>query len=83
VTTEVFVPPTDNHNPSLRISWDPSKLKLTSENLRDKLRSAEPSIEVISWEKENSIRITVFMLQPKEDKIVARRLREELSAAGA
>jgi hypothetical protein len=38
-------------------------------------------VEVISWEKENSIRITVFMLQPKEDKIVARRIREELNAA--
>jgi uncharacterized pyridoxal phosphate-dependent enzyme len=79
VSTEVYVPPVDNHNPSLRITWDPVKINLTSEQLRDKLRSGEPSIEVISWEKENSIRITVFMLQPREEKIVAERLRYALT----
>lgn len=83
VTTEVFVPPIDNHTPSLRITWDPSKVKLTSESLRDKLRFGKPSIEIISWEKENSIRLTVFMLQSKEDKIVAKRIREELAGAKA
>lgn len=81
VETEIYVPPTDNHNPSLRINWDPNKVKITKEQLRDKLRMGKPSVEVISWEKENSIRITVFMLQPKEDKLVAKRIREELSAA--
>lgn len=79
VTTEIFVPPVDNHNPSLRISWDPSRIKLTSEQLRDQLRNGIPSIEVISWEKENSIRITVFMLLPGEEKIVAKRIKQELS----
>jgi uncharacterized pyridoxal phosphate-dependent enzyme len=81
VSTEVFVPPVDNHNPSLRISWDPAKVKITSEQLRDRLRNHDPSVEVISWEKENSIRITVFMLQPKEEKIVAERIKTELSNA--
>lgn len=81
VSTEVYVPPTDNHNPSLRISWDPAKITLSSEALRDKLRAGDPSVEVISWEKENSIRITVFMLLPKEERTVARRLKEELTDA--
>lgn len=81
VVTEVYVPPTDNHTPSLRISWDPANIKLTSEQLRDKLRMGSPSIEIISWEKENSVRLTVFMLQPGQDKIVARRIREELAGA--
>lgn len=83
VTTLSYVPPTDNHTPTLLISWDPSTVKLTSEALRDKLRNGSPSIEVISWEKENSIRVTVFMLQPKEEKTVAKRIKEELQSASA
>jgi L-seryl-tRNA(Ser) seleniumtransferase len=31
--------------------------------------------------KENAINLTVFMLKPGEDKIVARRIQEELSKA--
>lgn len=83
VTTEIFVPPTDNHTPSLKISWDPEKIKLTSEKFAEYLRMGSPSIEVISWEKENMIRLTVFMLQPGEEKVVAKRIKEELIKASA
>jgi L-seryl-tRNA(Ser) seleniumtransferase len=83
VNTEIYIPPTDNHTPSLRITWDPANLKLTSEELRDKLRNGSPSIEIISWEKPNSIRLTVFMLQPGQDKIVAKRIKEELAGASS
>lgn len=78
VTTDVIVPPIDNHTPSLKISWDPGKIKWSSEELRDKLRFGNPSIEVISWEEKNTIRITVFMLQPGEEKAVAGRISQEL-----
>ncbi len=83
VTTEVFVPAVDNHNPSLRITWDPAKVKTTKEKLAESLRMGSPSIEVIGWETDNMIRITVFMLQDGEDKLVARRLKEELTKASA
>ncbi|MBL7699781.1 MAG: aminotransferase class V-fold PLP-dependent enzyme [Chitinophagaceae bacterium] len=84
VSTEVFVPPTDNHTPSMRIMWDPSKVKITKEQLGENLRQGSPSVEVISWEKdENMVRITVFMLQNGEDKIVANRLKEELAKVSA
>ena len=83
VTTEVVVPPVANHSPSLMIAWDNSKIKLTKESLGEKLRNGVPSIETVSWEKDNSIRVTVFMLKPKQDKIVARRIKEELFAASA
>src|SRR5678815_1908042 len=81
VTTEVVVPPVANHSPSLMIAWDNSKIKLTKESLGEKLRNGVPSIETVSWEKDNSIRVTVFMLKPKQDKIVAARIKEELLAA--
>jgi L-seryl-tRNA(Ser) seleniumtransferase len=83
VSTEVFVPAIDNHNPSLRISWDPSKVNITKEKLAENLRMGEPSVEVVSWETDNMIRITVFMLQHGEDKVVARRIKEELQKASA
>jgi hypothetical protein len=78
---EDMLPPIANHNPSLKISWDPAKIKLTREELGKRLREGDPSIETISWEDPDSIRITVFMLQDGEEKVVSRRIREELLKA--
>jgi len=83
VTTEIIIPPVANHNPSLLISWDPQKVKLTRDGMGEKLRKGNPSIETIAWEIENSIRITVFMLKPGQEKIVATRIKEELANASA
>lgn len=83
VTTEVIVPPVANHNPSLEISWDPAKVKVTRDGFGEQLRKGNPSIEVIAWEKESSIRLTVFMLKPGQEKVVAKRIQEELLKASA
>jgi len=83
VTTEVTVPPVANHTPSLEITWDPSKVKETRDGFGERLRKGSPSIEVIAWEKENSIRLTVFMLKPGQEKVVAKRIREELLKVSA
>src|SRR5690554_2670081 len=81
ISSEVVIPPVANHNPSLKISWDTTKSKFTGKDLGSKLRSGTPSIETIDWEDEGSIRLTVFMLQPGQEKIVAKRIKEELTAA--
>ncbi len=78
VTTEVIVPPVANHTPSLEISWDSAKIKVTRDEFGARLRKGSPSIEVIAWEKESSIRLTVFMLKAGQEKIVAQRIQEEL-----
>jgi uncharacterized pyridoxal phosphate-dependent enzyme len=80
IKTEVIIPPVANHTHSLEITWD-EKVKLTREALVEKLQKGNPSIEVIGWEKPNAIRLTVFMLKPGQEKIVAKRIREELLAA--
>lgn len=80
VTTLVTVPPIANHTPSLEISWDTNKVKTTRRELQTKLRNGNPSIEVMS-SGENMINLTVFMLKPGEEKIVARRIQEELAKA--
>jgi len=80
VTTEVTVPPIANHTPALKITWDASQVKITNKEIQDNLRNGNPSIEVMS-NADNTINITVFMLKPGQEKIVARRVHEELSKA--
>ena len=79
----MVIPPVANHLPSLSITWDPQKVKLTRDQMGEKLRKGTPSIEVIAWETENNIRLTVFMLKPGQEKIVAQRIKEELVQASA
>ncbi|MGY6741372.1 MAG: selenocysteine synthase [Cecembia sp.] len=80
VSTSVSVPPVANHTPFLKISWDPSVIGLTRTQLQEKLRFGNPSIEVIG-NGDHEISLTVFMLRPEEEKIVAKRIQEELKAA--
>ena len=81
VTTEISVPPIANHTPLLFIKWDESKVKTSNKDLMLKLRNGSPSIEVMA--NGTGINITVFMLQDGEEKIVAKRVREELLLAKA
>lgn len=82
ITAEIHVPPLGNHTPTLRISWDTEKIKITDKQLREGLRNGNPSIE-LGGGTANSVNVTVFMLKPGQEKIVATRLKEELSKASA
>jgi uncharacterized pyridoxal phosphate-dependent enzyme len=82
VTTSITVPALGNVTPTLQIAWDATKVKLAGKDLQEKLRSGLPSIE-IGGVKDNSITVTVWMLKPGQEKIVAGRIKEELlKAAG-
>jgi L-seryl-tRNA(Ser) seleniumtransferase len=78
VKAEVFVPEVANHVPHIRISWDAAARKLTAADVVKALRDGEPSIGTRS--EEESLVVGVWMMRPGEDKIVARRLRQVLSA---
>jgi len=80
VTTTVSVPPVANHTPTLNIAWDINRIKVTRDEFQERLRIGNPSVEVVAA-KENSINLTVFMLEPRQEKIVASRIYEELSKA--
>ncbi|WP_128543939.1 aminotransferase class V-fold PLP-dependent enzyme [Larkinella soli] len=82
IQTEVHVPPMGNHTPTLRIRWDAAKIRLTGKDLQDRLRAGDPSIEV-GGGGPNGVNVTVWMMKPGQEKIVAKRLREELSKASA
>ena len=76
VEPERHVPEVANHVPSLRLSWDESKIKMTPDELRQKLRDGHPSIETVGGSK--SVGITTWMMQPGQERIVASRLSELL-----
>jgi L-seryl-tRNA(Ser) seleniumtransferase len=81
VRAEVFVPEVANHVPHVRISWDATAKGLTPAAVVSALRDGEPSIGTRSEGPE--LIIGVWMMQPGEEKIVARRLRQVLEQPAA
>ena len=81
--TAVIVPdPTDNPLDRLRVSVSPQEAHITAWDLRDALASGDPPVIVRDHQLEKS---HFFMdpcnLHPGEEKVVARRLVEELQRA--
>jgi seryl-tRNA(Sec) selenium transferase len=92
LTHEIHVPPVANHVPHLVLRYDPARVKKTPHEVAEILRSGSPAIELNPStghksgtaglpSDENTIVVGVWMLEPGEDLIVARRLREVLSKA--
>jgi D-glucosaminate-6-phosphate ammonia-lyase len=80
VETKIDVPPIANHIPTLNVSWNTKQVKLSGDELKEKLRTGHPSIEVAGGGA-NSVSITTWMLVPGQERIVASRLREALLKA--
>jgi len=74
---EIHVPEIANHVPSLRLTWDSAKIKLTADEFRNALRIGHPSIETVGGP--DFVGITTWMMIPGEERIVARRVKEVLS----
>jgi L-seryl-tRNA(Ser) seleniumtransferase len=92
IQTKVFVPPVANQVPHLLITYDPARIKTTGKEVMQKMREGKPRIELNPGTGgppasaglpggENTIIVGVWMLQPGEELIVGRRLREVLQAA--
>ena len=90
VEAKIFVPPVANHVPHLLITYDMNRIKLAATEVRQRMREGNPRIELNPATGggpasaglpggSNAIVVGVWMLQPGEDEIVARRLHEVLS----
>lgn len=77
VKTRVFVPELANSTPNLEISWDPAILPVTGQQIQERLSKGEPGIELNAGK--NNISLVTFIMVPGEEKIVASRIKEELS----
>jgi uncharacterized pyridoxal phosphate-dependent enzyme len=89
--SRVVVPPVANHVPHLLLRYDQERVKITPLAVAQELRNGMPSIELNPStgkregaaglpSDENTIVVGVWMLEPGEDLIVGRRLREVLKA---
>jgi D-glucosaminate-6-phosphate ammonia-lyase len=80
VTSETYVPEIANESPHVRISWDPKALPLKNDEVRKLLRDGDPRIEITPSDGTlPNLVVGVWMLQPGQDRVVARRVREVLS----
>lgn len=90
--SQVFIPEVANHVPHLLITYDQNRVKITGAEVMHKMRSGKPRIELNPATGgapasaglqggPNTIVVGVWMLQPGEEMVVARRLREVLQQA--
>ena len=79
VTPEIHVPEIANHVPSLKVTWDQKKVKINGEEARERLREGHPSIQTVGGK--DDLGITTWMMQPGQERIVARRVKEVLQEA--
>jgi len=76
VTAAITVPEVANHVPHVQIKLDPAVTGITGQEISKQLREGTPSIGVRPGDE---LLIGVWMMQPGEDAIVARRLKEVLT----
>jgi L-seryl-tRNA(Ser) seleniumtransferase len=92
VETRTFVPEVANHVPHLLITYDQSRIKISAQEVVQKLRAGKPRIELNPSTGgapasaglpggSNTIVVGVWMLLPGEDAIVARCLYDVLHGA--
>src|SRR6266478_618358 len=97
VTTDIQIPKDGNRYPTLTVHWDEPGWQFTVADCDRQLRDGEPRIEVLTASnpsmvaavverdsktpRNDRLQIISMTMQPGEDLIVGRRLREILSAA--
>ena len=90
--TQIFIPEVANHVPHLLIIYDQNRIKITGAEVMQKMREGKPRVELNPSTGgspasaglpggPNTIVVGVWMLQPGEDMVVAKRLREVLQEA--
>lgn len=89
VQTSIIVPELANHVPHLIINFDPEVIGTLSRELKVRLRTATPCIEINPHTgserssqgvpaQPNALVITTFLLNPGEEFIVGRQIRKVL-----
>lgn len=89
--SKIVVPEVANHVPHLLLNYDRDRIKISARDVAEQLRKGSPSIELnpatgiansrgITSEPDTIV-VGVWMLQPGEEMIVAKRLQEVLMQA--
>lgn len=78
VATQVTQPGRSNVAPNLAVRWEPDQLGLSGHELARQLAAGAPRIELAAHE--SGFSINPYMMEPGEEEVVARRVREVLAA---
>jgi uncharacterized pyridoxal phosphate-dependent enzyme len=92
IETQVIVPPFANHVPHLLVRYDQNRVKVAPKEVVKRLREGTPSIELNPASGSthgsaglpvdvNTLVVGVWMLEPGEDVIVGKKLKEVLTHA--
>jgi L-seryl-tRNA(Ser) seleniumtransferase len=81
VQFEVQVPEIANHVPHLWLRWDPAVVRISPLDVKKRLQEGEPSIEANPSTSKEALVIGVWMMQPGDAEIVARRIQQILKSA--
>ena len=76
VTASITVPEVANHVPHVKVVLDPAVTGITGQEISKRLREGTPSIGVRPGDE---LLVGVWMMQPGDDVVVARRLKEVLT----
>ncbi len=79
VQAEHYIQPIQNQVPHVTVKWDEAALKLTSQQVTEKLLASNPPIHV-QRPGQGELLISVWMMRGNEHEIVGRRLKEIFSA---
>src|SRR5205085_3440358 len=79
VEAERYIQPIQNQVPHVTVKWDEAALKLTSQQVTEKLLASDPPIHVQRPGK-GELLISVWMMRGNEYEIVGKRLKEIFSA---
>ncbi|MBI86003.1 MAG: selenocysteine synthase [Planctomycetaceae bacterium] len=84
VRIKQIVPPIANRVPHALLTWDEQQLGVTRQQMKQRLADGKPSIATVRvyGTGDDGFLISVFMLQPGEEKIVALRLKQILQESG-
>lgn len=81
VEAETYIPEIANQVPTLRIRWNQSNIKITPDEVRNKLLLGHPSIQA-HGDKE-SVVVSTWMMEPGQERVVAHRMKAVLEAAAS
>ncbi len=81
VEAETYLPEIANQVPTLRITWDQSKVKVTQKEAIEKLMLGHPSIQTRGTKE--GMEVSTWMMEPGQERVVAHRVKAVLEVAAS
>ena len=78
VKTEIWIGEIANHVPHVKVTWEPGAVRLSVAEIQQRMREGEPSIELVPGSEQ--LMVGVWMMEPGEAEVVARRLKAVLKS---